>query len=280
MSISEKVSLEDQARDHLRSARKWDELLAKIRATPGLERFLEPSAWYTLIPHLPQPARVIIINVDIRRCDAIVLSAGEANPIHIPLPDFSLAKCNQYRQDLVAQLHAYDYRDRGRTVAIYLERGGQFRGFRRLNGAKKKETVVHGILRGLWQDLVKPILQALGIQKIPSSSTAAPRIWWGSTGPLSFLPVHAAGIYTSESTECVLDYAVSSYTPTIAALIDRVRNPRPIQIDVSGLFITCQPSAIGGSHIRWYTFSLGPSQLGQLGSTWINLAPPNRAKLT
>ncbi|KAF5340006.1 hypothetical protein D9611_012353 [Ephemerocybe angulata] len=247
MSMSEKTSLEDQARDHLRSASQWDDLLAEIRATPGFERFLDPSPWYSILPYLPKAGHVIIINVDARRCDAIMLSAGRSTPHHIPLTSFSLAKCNQYRKDLTNHLQAHDYRERGSTVAMAPERGDEFRGVRKLNHATVQE-----ILRGLWKDLVKPIIQELGIEKMaPSSSTSAgaPRIWWCPTGPLSFLPVHAAGIYTREGVDCVLDYAVSSYTPTIAALTDRVSSARPIQKMVSGLFMTCQPNAPGRSHI-------------------------------
>ncbi|KAF5340002.1 hypothetical protein D9611_012357 [Ephemerocybe angulata] len=245
MSMSEKTSLEDQARDHLRSASEWDDLLAEIRATPGFERFLEPSPWYSILPYLPEAGHGIIVNVDTRRCDAIALSTGRSTPLHIPLPSFSLAKCNQYRKDLTNHLQAHDYRERGSTVATAPERGDEFRGVRKLNHA-----TVQDILRGLWKDLVKPIIQALGIANIPASSTeAAPRIWWCPTGPLSFLPIHAAGIYTSAGTECLLDYAVSSYTPTIAALTDRISSARPIQKAVSGLFMTCQPNAPGRSHI-------------------------------
>ncbi|KAF6756142.1 CHAT domain-containing protein [Ephemerocybe angulata] len=245
MSMSEKTSLEDQARDHMKSAREWDDLLAKIRVAPGFERFLEPSPWHALLPYLPEAGHTIIINIDARRCDAIVLSAGRSTPHHIPLTRFSLAKCNQYRQDLTNHLQAHDYRERGSTVAMAPERGDEFRGVRKLNPA-----TVQDILRGLWKDLVKPIIQELGIANIPASSTeAAPRIWWCPTGPLSFLPIHAAGIYTSASTECLLDYAVSSYTPTIAALTDRISSARPIQKAVSGLFMTCQPNAPGRSHI-------------------------------
>ncbi|KAF6756152.1 TPR-like protein [Ephemerocybe angulata] len=251
LSMSEKVSLEDQARDYLRSAREWDELLTKIRISPGFERFLEPPPWHTLITHLPHDGRVIIINIDSRRCDAIVLSEGQSTPLHVPLTSFSLAKCNQYRQDLSNQLHAYDCRDRGGSLTVAPEGGDECRAIRRVNRPNNGATVVQGILRGLWHDLVYPIIQALGIEKIPTSSTGvAPRIWWCPTGPLSFFPIHAAGIYTSaEGSESVLDYAVSSYIPTIAALTDRVKNSRPIQMAIPGLFMTCQPDAAGGSHI-------------------------------
>jgi hypothetical protein len=34
-----------------------------------------------------------------------------------------------------------------------------------------------------------------------------------------FLPLHAAGIYTGDSTDCCADYVVSSYTPTLTALL-------------------------------------------------------------
>jgi CHAT domain-containing protein len=60
---------------------------------------------------------------------------------------------------------------------------------------------------------------------------------------MSFLPIHAAGIYGDGESESILDYAVSSYTPTIAALTDRVKNTRLIHSTVSGLFLTSQPKA-------------------------------------
>jgi len=46
------------------------------------------------------------------------------------------------------------------------------------------------------------------------------RIWWCPTGPLSFLPLHAAGIYgpSYKPGSCISDFVVSSYTPTIQSL--------------------------------------------------------------
>jgi CHAT domain-containing protein len=38
------------------------------------------------------------------------------------------------------------------------------------------------------------------------------------------VPVHAAGIYEGSSQECCADYVVSSYTPTLAALIHARKN--------------------------------------------------------
>ena len=48
-----------------------------------------------------------------------------------------------------------------------------------------------------------------------------PRIWWCATGPLAFLLIHAAGIYNKGKTGLnISDYVVSSYTPTLTALIN------------------------------------------------------------
>ncbi|KAF5339975.1 hypothetical protein D9611_012387 [Ephemerocybe angulata] len=252
MSVSEKVILEDQARTHVVLAKQWDELLAKARAMPGFESFLKPMPCYRLMQNVPEAGHVVIINIDKDRCDAIVLSSGRGEPLHIPLGSFSLSRCNQYREGMSQQLHFYCLRDRGGAVSIAAKGARDECGICPRFGRRTKsgETVVQAILRGLWDDVVHPILQSLKISRITSTCRAVrPRIWWCPTGPLSFLLIHAAGIYDSHDSECVLDYAISSYTPTVAALAERVRNVRPIEKSISGLFMTCQPRASGGSHI-------------------------------
>ena len=56
-------------------------------------------------------------------------------------------------------------------------------------------------------------------------------MWWCPTGPLSFLPLHAAGIYDEEKTcagSCISDFVISSYTPTIGALVDKIKYTRNV----------------------------------------------------
>jgi CHAT domain-containing protein len=55
-------------------------------------------------------------------------------------------------------------------------------------------------------------------------------IWWCPTGPLAFLPIHAAGIYNVDGTiSCSLDdIAISSYTPSLSALLNSSQNSRGI----------------------------------------------------
>lgn len=40
------------------------------------------------------------------------------------------------------------------------------------------------------------------------------------TGPLSFLPIHAAGLYDADDQPKISDFVVSSYTPTLTALLN------------------------------------------------------------
>ncbi|CAG8665319.1 16818_t:CDS:1, partial [Acaulospora colombiana] len=54
-----------------------------------------------------------------------------------------------------------------------------------------------------------------------SNPDILPRVWWCTTGPLSFLPIHAAGVYDQDSSDSQLsDYVISSYTPTLSTLLE------------------------------------------------------------
>ncbi|KAF6765337.1 CHAT domain-containing protein [Ephemerocybe angulata] len=210
MSLSEKMSLEVEARAHSDLAKEWDDLLRRARAIRGFECFLMPSPSSAIMLHLPESGPIIVINVNKSRCDALALLAGLDEPLHIPLPNFSIDKATKYRKIFDDQLRARKLRAR-------------------------EDLSVYRALRGLWEEVVKPVLDALGF-------SVPPRVWWCPTGPLSFLPLHSAGIYRGSIRENVSDYVVSSYTPTVTALTNRVKNPHTIHSHASGLFLTSQPN--------------------------------------
>ncbi|KAH6910829.1 CHAT domain-containing protein [Coprinopsis sp. MPI-PUGE-AT-0042] len=244
MSASEKLLLEDEARAHLNLARQWDDLLKTVRSIPGFESFLQPLPCSSLLQHLPASGPVVVINVDKQRCDAIALLAGLDEPLHIPLPNFSLEKANKYRSDLKATLE--DKHLRMQEVQEITDEEPSGRGVKPPKENQAQSFVVRTVLRDLWKEVLSPILNALGFSRMdPLSGNALPRIWWCPTGPLSFLPIHAAGIHSDR----VLDYAVSSYIPTITALIKRVKNHQQINKGASGLFLTSQPNARDASSI-------------------------------
>jgi CHAT domain-containing protein len=72
-----------------------------------------------------------------------------------------------------------------------------------------------------------------------------PRIWWCATGPLAFLPIHAAGIYGNSEVGCnISDYVVSSCTPTLNTLINAYENHKTSQ-KFQGLLAVSQPNTPG-----------------------------------
>ena len=71
-----------------------------------------------------------------------------------------------------------------------------------------------------------------------------PHLTWCLTGPLTFLPIHAAGLYATNDEPKISDYAVSSYVPTLAALLNTKRRP-PKCSDSARLLIVSQPATPG-----------------------------------
>jgi CHAT domain-containing protein len=62
---------------------------------------------------------------------------------------------------------------------------------------------------------------------VSQTRSPLPRVTWCTSGPLVFLPLHAAGIYGLPNKPKIFDYVVSSYTPTISALLQhRVEKQR------------------------------------------------------
>ncbi|TFK37832.1 CHAT domain-containing protein [Crucibulum laeve] len=81
-------------------------------------------------------------------------------------------------------------------------------------------------------------LHSHGFTFQPTSSPL--RIWWCTTGPLSFLPIHAAGIYRHEGLGLsVSDFAISSYIPNISILLEKNTNSGSTQ-DFTGLLAVSQ----------------------------------------
>jgi len=73
-------------------------------------------------------------------------------------------------------------------------------------------------------------------------------IWWCPTGPLAFLPIHAAGLYGSNVApgSTLSEFVISSYTPTLSALINISQDSKPQKFQ---LLAVAQPNAHGQSHL-------------------------------
>ena len=222
--MQHKMNLQDEASTHVKLAQKWNELLANIRTIPKFKDFLQPPSCSNLLKNLPDSGSVIVINVHKDSCDALALSSDLDEPLHIPLHKFTFEKATNLHNQLNSYLHTANLQMRG-TQLVRLNESGD---------------VIKHILHQLWILVVKPILDGLGISvstlgisamlKSYSSSlkeppSKLPRIWWCATGSLSFLPIHAAGMYATSTTKTgpiLSDFAISSYIPNVRALTERV----------------------------------------------------------
>ncbi|KAF6754379.1 CHAT domain-containing protein [Ephemerocybe angulata] len=236
-TFEDKISIETEATTHLKSAKEYEDMLSVIRAISGFEHFLRPPPASSLLDWLPKSGYVVVINVHGMRCDALALKAGEDEPIHIPLPEFNYSKAKEHRDKMNQQLASEGLRMRSaERSARPVERTSRRAG-------------LHAILAELWIDIVEPIVDELELEVC----TPTERIWWCATGPLSSLPLHAAGIYKGNASTRVdiSQYAVSSYIPTVGSLTDRVKRQaafsitKPISMQESGILLVSQPNAPG-----------------------------------
>jgi tetratricopeptide (TPR) repeat protein len=108
------------------------------------------------------------------------------------------------------------------------------------------------MLEWLWDVAAGPILDELGFREPPSDGKW-PHVWWIPTGELSLLPLHAAGYHYPKTSETVLDRVVSSYSPSIKALLYARQNAG--QKDVNSapdeVLLVSMPTTPGCSDLKF-----------------------------
>ncbi|KAJ7607753.1 CHAT domain-containing protein [Roridomyces roridus] len=204
-----------------------EKLLKEIRELPEFERFLLPKT-ISELSTASQHGVIVMLNVNELQCDALALLPGlEDEVMHIPLPNFKPEDVDSLAKSLGGLV--------GRGVRL---KGGP-------EGQKKNpEEEFRILLSKLWFGIVKPVLDGLGICSNLS------RIWWCPTGPLVFLPIHAAGVYGAEETfgSKLSDYVISSYTPSLTALTEAFRTTSNTDKNFQLLAVS-QPAADGQMYI-------------------------------
>ncbi|KDN41104.1 hypothetical protein RSAG8_07658, partial [Rhizoctonia solani AG-8 WAC10335] len=219
-------SLEQAAQSHHRLAEEWDKLLAQVRQIEGLSDFLKPKKASTLMK-AARDGPVIAINVHATRCDALVLGNKGTSLDCVPLPRLSYQKALDVQKQLMRSLSLAGVRDRTERRPFIND--------------EPPEDELKEIVEFIWTDVVHPILDHLQYLD-PKPGDELPHITWCATGPLAFLPLHAAGRYTDPSPKSrIFNYAVSSYTPTLNGLLA----PPPSPDAFSGILAVGQASTPG-----------------------------------
>ncbi|CAE6512453.1 unnamed protein product [Rhizoctonia solani] len=200
ISSSGSMNQEQVGQEHRRLAKEYNDLLTQTRALPEFEDFLRPMKVAGLL-RAAKNGPIVVINCHKDRCDALLVLPEESNIAHLPLPNFTREKAQATRARIEQSLSRHGLRERGVHI-------------RREPGHKDEFGSALAIL---WNDVVKPILDYLGYTS-HAQTESLPHITWCPTGAASFLPLHAAGDYDQPHSR-IFEYAVSSFTPTITALL-------------------------------------------------------------
>jgi hypothetical protein len=173
-------------------AREWDALVEQARNLEGFEDFLRPPRAEELLA-AGADGPVVLINVSQYRSDALVVTNRGLEVV--PLPDVSPERVQAMTNDFVPAFDG-ELNDRQRIPAI---------------------------LAWLWDAIARPVLTHLGLTTRNCGSEPT-RLWWCPAGDLVLLPLHAAGQQDSAG-QSALDLVVSSYTPTLRALLQARAHP-------------------------------------------------------
>ncbi|KIJ48491.1 hypothetical protein M422DRAFT_777865 [Sphaerobolus stellatus SS14] len=218
-------TIEEEATRHRALATEYMMLLKKARSLEGFEDFMKPKKFKSLLP-AARDGPVAIINVHKSRCDALVLHSSDTSQpmIHIPLVSFS----SERAEALAKVMHNILKNPHGRALVL-ADRVGS-------------SEAMQFILAELWTCVVEPILKASDSLR---KSGRRSHITWCMTGPLTFLPLHAAGIYNSGDHvkhKCVFDTVISSYIPTLSTLLRSREQDNECSTSPPRILLITQPS--------------------------------------
>ncbi|KAA1470070.1 hypothetical protein DENSPDRAFT_870713 [Dentipellis sp. KUC8613] len=224
LDLADSSSAEQTEQTQRRLAEQWSELTERVRELPAFRDFLQPQSVDKLREATRYGTIVLIVPAGpVKHCSVAILTPRSNQVKMMMFPEFPGSKAEKLWEELRKLLQASHVRSRGTMPRAGLGWTGGF----------------DKILSILWNGLVKPILDALEF-KIPDEGEPLPRIIWCPTGPFSFLPIHAAGLYhRTEPGHRVSDYAISSYTTTITALL---QNPVLPSASVPSLLAVSQPN--------------------------------------
>jgi len=166
-----------------------DKTIATIRQLPNFERFLLPPTASELMRAAAPMHPVVLINVSTIRCDAFLIQHQSIISLNLPCLHEATIK-------MVAKV---------------------------MKSRSPTRNQMFELLQWLWEALAGPVLDELGFCEAVTTEEW-PRVSWIPTGPLCHLPIHAAGYHRESGSRTVLDRVVSSYSPSIKALLYARRN--------------------------------------------------------
>ncbi|VDB91776.1 unnamed protein product [Peniophora sp. CBMAI 1063] len=218
------VTAED---NHRALAIQYDDLLKEVRRKDGFQNFLRSPSLISRMSDIEGlDGPVVFINVH-TACDALALSpTGSVR--HVPLPGLTVDGARNLRSAWGKVLQS-------RTVRGVISVDGLL--------SLGRANIFEIVLWKIWTWIVRPVLQALNFMDRPSEGHL-PHITWCPTGPVTQLPLHAAGVYDPTHptrSQRAFDYVVSTYTPSLSALLRSRKDLSTASNDEPKVLVVAQP---------------------------------------
>jgi len=196
----------------------WEGLLERVRQLAQFKYFLMPVP-FNRLRQASATGEVIIINASKFGVDALVF--GAVQPIvNVPLPDINLEGLTELSGEvLLCRQGVATEETQRRYIARHLKPA----------------------LRSVWIDIVVPIFNRLDVPLEQCVTTPRRRIWWYTTGPLTFVPIHAAGPGGKSATD-VSRLVISSYVTSLDLLFQAQMRQRHVATHELKLLAISQPN--------------------------------------
>ncbi|KAG8701283.1 hypothetical protein FRC11_012291, partial [Ceratobasidium sp. 423] len=146
MFTSSSIDPEQVGRQRHLLAAEYDDILTDVHELPGFEDFLRPIKANVLV-QVTRNGPVVVINCHEDHCDALLILPGEDDIKHLALPNFTEKKARNARSELERCLR---------------RKGIRQRGFKPRQPPGSNDSISRVLLH-LWEDVVKPILDFLGL---------------------------------------------------------------------------------------------------------------------
>ncbi|KAG8689024.1 hypothetical protein FRC08_011147, partial [Ceratobasidium sp. 394] len=216
---------------HVSMAQLAAKLLTQVRQLPGYEEFMSPDPIKNL-RILARTAPVVILIPDVKHTHLILVRGSDASLEHRIIDGLTLESADIMAKKIkgiirsggrLARGHYEEspmeetLRDASQALLAEDEDSAE-RKFISANLKKSPATTqlqLNQILSTLWNTIGVAIKDILSLER---SSNTAPKVYLYPSGPLTHLPIHAAGEYIRSGGESLLDYLVPSYITSLQNL--------------------------------------------------------------
>ena len=184
-----------------------EKLLSTIRNLPGHDKFLLPPAEDHLL-HLASSGPIVILNSSFMatRADAIIVTSKSIKSVYLE----QATRRGFYQPSREAI-------DAGSDADEFALETGVFKGGLRTRA--KRNSRMKYLLKYSWETFLEPVCSFLEAE-VNHNSDHLPHVCWIRFGlPFNQIPIHAIGDGTKASRASVYSRVISSYAPSIKALI-------------------------------------------------------------